>query len=124
MATDIVNCVQLTPPPTDYSFMTMFIRIEFKWLNLHGMDLKCHIKCQMEYYKSIESSPAKEEICISFGGNIPSDDKFIEQFKDLYRSNKHRTEDSLITLLLKALVAKMAGKKVQNMMIKWMTPLS
>ena len=106
MATDIVNCVQFTPPPTDYSVKTIFIRIESKCLNLHGMDIKCHIKCQMEYYKSIKSSPAKEEICESFGGIIPSDDKFIEQFNVIYRSNKHGIWDSLVTLLIKALVTK------------------
>ena len=37
----------------------------------------------MEYYKSSKSSPAKEEIFKSFGGNVPIDYKFIEHFKDL-----------------------------------------
>ena len=44
-------------------------------------------------------------------GNIPSDDNFIQQFAVLYKPNEHGIQDSLVTLLLKALVTKMAGKK-------------
>ena len=96
---------------TDYNFMCSFIRTEPKWFNLHGMDLKHNVKLQMEYYKSIQNSPAKYQICKFSGGNIPSDHNFIQQFAVLYKSNEHGIQDSLVTLLLKALVTKMAGKK-------------
>ena len=76
MAINSVNRVQLAP--TDYSFMMNFIRIEPKWLNLCGIELECHIKYQMEYYKSIKSSLAK------VGGCVPSDDKFIAQIKQAW----------------------------------------
>ena len=108
-AMEIVNHVELTT--TYYGFMCSFIRTEPKWFNPHGMDLKHHVKLQMEHYKSIQNSPAKDQICKFSGGNIPSDDNFIQQFAVLYKSNEHGIQDSLVTLLLKALVTKMAGKK-------------
>ena len=65
----------------------------------------------MEYYKSVQKCHIREELCGINNGGVPCEDKFLSQFVSMYNVNDHGIQSSLITLLLKALVAKMMGKR-------------
>ena len=108
-AIEVVTRVHLTS--TDYSFMCSFIKTSDEWFSLHGRELKLHVKSQIEYYKSVQGCPAKEDVCKLSGGNVPSNDKFSAQFISIYHENDNDIKNNLVTLLLRALVTKMSGQK-------------
>lgn len=109
IASELITRVHLTS--TDYSFMNSFTRTEDIWLSQRGCDLKRYVSSQMDYYKSVQKCPIKDDICGINNGNVPCEDKFLSQFVSMYQTNAHGIQCSLVTLLLKALVTKMSGKR-------------
>ncbi|KAL3788099.1 hypothetical protein HJC23_008161 [Cyclotella cryptica] len=109
ITSELITRVHLTS--TDYSFMNSFTRTEGIWLSQHGRDLKRYVSSQMDYYKSVQNCPIKDDICGTNNGNVPCEDKFLRQFVSMYQTNAHGIQCSLVALLLKALVVKMSGKR-------------
>ena len=91
--------------------MCSFIKTSDEWFSLRGRELKLHVKSQIEYYKSVQGCPAKEDVCKLSGGNVPSNDKFSAQFISIYHENDNDIKNNLVTPLLRALVTKMSGQK-------------